>query len=95
MIPRLTVVIPTFNNVDVLRRCLESWRTHGGAEVELVVVEDGCRDATPDVLRTLERTPWGERHLRWVHEDDAHELRCTNRGLAEARRNMSSCQAST
>ena len=27
----------------------------------------------------------GRAHLRWVHEDDAHELRCTNRGIALAR----------
>jgi glycosyltransferase involved in cell wall biosynthesis len=84
-LPTLSVVIPTFNNAAVLRQCLEGWRRFGGSDVELVVVEDGCRDETPDVLREWEQTGWGRRHLRWIHEDDAHELRCTNAGFAAAR----------
>ena len=37
--PALSVAIPTFNNVDVLRRCLDGWQSHAaGAPVELVVV---------------------------------------------------------
>lgn len=83
--PTLSVVIPTFNNAPVLRQCLEGWRRFGGSDVELVVVEDGCRDETPDVLRQWEATGWGRRHLRWIHENDAHELRCTNAGFAAAR----------
>lgn len=83
--PALSVVIPTFNNVDVLGRCLDGWRRHGGADVEVIVIEDGCRDSTPELLRSLESTGWGRRHLRWTHEDDGHELRCTNTGIAAAR----------
>lgn len=83
--PAITVVIPTFNNVEVLRTCIAGWREHGGPLVELIVVEDGCRDATPSFLEEVSRTPWGEHQLRWIHEDDAHELRCTNAGMAAAR----------
>lgn len=84
--PVLSVVIPTFNNVDVLVRCLHSWQTHAdGQPVELIVVEDGCRDATADVLEKTAATPWGRAHLRWLHQADLHELRCTNAGMREAR----------
>ena len=84
--PVLSVVIPTFNNRPVLERCLGAWQRHlGDLPVELLVVEDGCRDDTSALLETISRTPWGERHLRWFHEDDVHELRCVNRGFAEAR----------
>jgi len=84
--PALSVIIPTFNNREVLERCLESWREHAsGQPVELVVIEDGCSDGTPEYLDGLSRTEWGARALRWFHEDDAHELRCTNRGFREAR----------
>lgn len=83
--PLLSVVIPTFNNAAVLRQCLDAWRRFGGPDVELVVVEDGCRDETPALLREAEATAWGARHLRWIHQDDAHELRCTNAGFAAAR----------
>ncbi len=81
----LTVVIPTFNNVKVLRECLDGWQRFGGDDAEVIVVEDGCKDSTPAVLAEIAATPWGERHLRWIHEDDGHELRCTNAGIAAAR----------
>ena len=37
------------------------------------------------ISRRSPRRPWGRRQFRWVHEDDAHELRCTNSGFAAAR----------
>jgi glycosyltransferase involved in cell wall biosynthesis len=83
--PALSVVIPTFNNEAVLRECLDGWQRFGGEDLELVVVEDGCRDGTAAFLESLAATPWGVRHLRWIHQDDAHELRCTNAGMSIAR----------
>jgi Glycosyl transferase family 2 len=83
--PALSVVIPTFNNEAVLRECLDGWQRFGGEDLEIVVVEDGCRDGTAAFLDTLAATPWGTRHLRWIHQDDAHELRCTNAGMSIAR----------
>jgi hypothetical protein len=84
-VPLLSVVIPTFNNEAVLGECLDSWRRFGGDQVEIVVVEDGCRDGTAAFLTELAATPWGIRQLRWIHQDDAHELLCTNAGMAIAR----------
>ena len=83
--PSLSVCIPTFNNVEVLKQCIDGWRTYGGDTVEVIVVEDGCRDGTADFLHGMQATQWGARHLRWIHEDDGHELRCTNAGIAVAR----------
>src|SRR3954447_20528034 len=81
----LSVVIPTFNNERVLRECLDRWRRFGGDGIEIIVVEDGCKDGTPALLAEVGATRWGQRHLRCVHQDDAHELRCTNAGIAAAR----------
>jgi O-antigen biosynthesis protein len=83
--PALSVVTPTFNNEANLTRAIDGWRRFGGDQLELIVIEDGCRDGTAAYLADVSATAWGQRHLRWVHEDDAHELRCTNRGLALAR----------
>jgi len=84
--PRLSVVIPTFNNVAVLTTCLESWQRYASNEpIEIIVVEDGCRDDTPQYLEHVAASPWGRRQLRWVHESNVHELRATNRGFQEAR----------
>lgn len=83
--PALSVVIPTFNNEAVLRQCLDAWQRFGGDDVEVIVVEDGCRDGTAALLARVAASAWGAAHLRSIHQDDAHELRCTNAGIAETR----------
>jgi glycosyltransferase involved in cell wall biosynthesis len=84
--PRLSVVIPTFNNVDVLRRCLDSWERYvPDTAVELIVIEDGCRDTTAAFLEERAKTRWGAQYLRWIHQDNVHELRATNCGIRSSR----------
>ena len=52
-VPKLSVVIPTFNNEEVLRRCLTSWQLSAATSgVEIIVVEDGCRDGTRAFLES-------------------------------------------
>jgi GT2 family glycosyltransferase len=86
MKPELSVIIPTFNNLKVLERCLDSWeRFASNQPVELIVIEDGCRDGTAAYLQGREQTAWGRRFVRWVHEDDVNQVRCNNRGFREAR----------
>lgn len=81
----LSVIIPSFNNLSVLRRCLESWRRHASDKpVEILVIEDGCRDGTAEYLRETAASAWGQRFLRWFHEEDVGELKCNNRGFREA-----------
>lgn len=81
----LTVVIPTFNNEGILAQTLESWRSHASPiDVEVIVVEDGCRDGTTALLERWAKKDWGRASFRWIHMDDAHELRCTNAGFGAA-----------
>ena len=86
MKPALAVVIPTFNNLNVLKRCLDSWQQFGQDQaIEILVIEDGCRDGTRQYLTELAESDWGRRYFRWYHEDDVRELKCTNRGFMESR----------
>lgn len=85
-VPAISVSIATFNNASVVEQCLDGWETFASHfPVELIVVEDGCRDETPSLLEKRASTTWGRAHLRVVHEDNVHELRATNRGFLEAR----------
>jgi hypothetical protein len=85
-VPALSVIIPSFNNEAVLRRAITSWRDPAASSnLEIIVIEDGCRDGTRAFLEREGETDWGLRHLRWIHLDDAHELRCTNAGMKAAR----------
>jgi rSAM/selenodomain-associated transferase 2 len=50
LLPSISVVIPTLNEQERLRRALESTRAEG---VEQIVVDGGSRDGTPEVARFL------------------------------------------
>jgi GT2 family glycosyltransferase len=53
--PALSVVVPTWNRVQLLTTCLDSLVTHGGADgaLEIVVVDDGSTDATEAVVMRM------------------------------------------
>lgn len=58
MTPRLSVIIPTYNRAAVLEKTLEALlRTQQGdlPSWELLVVDDGSTDDTPQVLRSAEK----------------------------------------
>jgi glycosyltransferase involved in cell wall biosynthesis len=48
--PRVSVVVPTRDRADRLGRLLASLRAQTLDRFEVIVVDDGSRDATPDVL---------------------------------------------
>lgn len=47
----LSIVIPTFNGVALLRRCLQTVERYRPADSEVIVVDDGSTDSTSDQVR--------------------------------------------
>ena len=43
----LSVVVPSYNSADFMHRCIDSLLV-GGDDVEILIVNDGSRDATGD-----------------------------------------------
>jgi len=75
LFPRVSVIVVTYNNLDLTRACVESLlekTAHG--DWELVIVDNASSDETPDFLRTL-----ADRHpeIQIVLNDE-------NRGFAAA-----------
>lgn len=55
--PLLSVIVPSYNSQDYLDRCLDTL-VGGGAEVEILVVDDGSSDGTAALAQTyVERYP--------------------------------------
>ena len=53
--PRVSIVIPVFNNLDLNRQCLESIYRHTPLEgVEIIAVDNGSTDGSTDYLRQEE-----------------------------------------
>jgi glycosyltransferase involved in cell wall biosynthesis len=72
--PRVSVLIGVLNGADSIVRCVESIANQTLTPHEIVVVDDGSTDASPDVLRRLQD--------RWP---DLIRLRTQeNQGVAEA-----------
>lgn len=57
----VTVVMPTFNRAKLVERALDSLRNQSFPATEVLVVDDGSQDGTPEVVRA-----WGERHQQPV-----------------------------
>lgn len=54
MTPDLSIVVPTFNRIDTLPRVLGALAAQdvGNSRFEVIVVDDGSRDRTPEFLRS-------------------------------------------
>jgi GT2 family glycosyltransferase len=80
--PSFSVVIPTFERPDTLRQVLEALgRQAGAVDFEVVVVDDGSLDATPERLRALS-PPYP---FRFFRQENSGPAAARNRGVEEAR----------
>jgi glycosyltransferase involved in cell wall biosynthesis len=62
--PLVSVVLPTHNRVDLLVGAVESVLAQTEQSFELIVVDDGSRDATPEYLAALTRRNSRTRSIR-------------------------------
>lgn len=75
-----SVIIPTYNRAEQLRRCLQALacQTYPATDFEAVVVVDGSADGTMDMLASL-KTPF---LMRVISQSNAGQPSALNRGLA-------------
>lgn len=83
--PFLSVVIPTYNRCESLRRTLDGLSRQEGfpaERLEVVTISDGSTDQTDAMLAEYARTaPFT---LRPIRQDNAGPARARNRGIQEA-----------
>lgn len=81
--PLTSIVIPAYNRADYLPPAVESALAQEGAEVEVIVVDDGSTDDTAAVVER-HKSVWGER-VRYVWQENAERCVARNNGLRHAR----------
>jgi glycosyltransferase involved in cell wall biosynthesis len=75
---RVSVIIPAYNASGTLARAVESALSQTRPPDEIIVVDDGSADRTPEVARGF-----GDR-LRYLRQENAGAAAARNRGVAEA-----------
>ncbi len=70
--PLISVIIPTFNRINLLKETVDSVRNQSFREFEIIVVNDGSTDGTGEWLRD---------------QTDLRAIEQTNLGIATARNN--------
>ena len=77
----LSIAVPSYNSQDYLERCVESL-VIGGEEVEILIVDDGSKDATPQIADALEQKYPGI--VRAIHQPNKGHGGAVNTGLENA-----------
>ncbi|MGB8841020.1 MAG: glycosyltransferase family 2 protein [Aliidongia sp.] len=81
LLPRVSIVIPAFNEAALLPAALDSVRQQSLEEFECIVVDDGSTDPTPAILADYARR---DRRFRIVTRTNGGISRALNAGLAVA-----------
>jgi|SRR5215216_4828724 len=77
--PTVSVVIPVFNGENYMRLAIESVLCQTFQDFEIIVVDDGSKDSTPEIAQSF-----GER-VRYVRQENAGVAAAVNHGISLAR----------
>ncbi len=83
---KISVIMPTLNNGDSLRRAIESVASQSHPDIELIVVDGGSTDSSIDDVRALSEQHPGM--IRWISEPDSGVYNALNKGIAMATGNV-------
>ena len=77
----VSVVIPAYNRAHTVARCVDSVLSQTHPQVEAIVVDDGSRDNTAEVMKRYA----GDRRVRYVPKENGGVSTARNRGMRESR----------
>jgi glycosyltransferase involved in cell wall biosynthesis len=77
--PYFSVVIPTYNRAHLIRQTIESVLAQEDTDFEIIVVDDGSRDNTEEVVRGV-----ADGRVSYYKKDNAERAAARNYGAARA-----------
>lgn len=80
--PRVSVLLPVRDEAPFLTECLESLSAQTLSEFEVIAVDDGSTDATPEILEAHARA---DTRFRVLRQEPAGVVAASERARAEAR----------
>lgn len=81
--PQIGVIIPTYNRADVLVRALEHLEAQTWTDFEVIVVDDGSTDATPQVMERFRQCT--KLNLQYLSQPNSGPARARNLAISVLR----------
>lgn len=80
--PAVSVIVPVYNTAAYLEKCIESLLAQTLADLELIFVDDGSTDKSPEILESFrKRAP---ERIRVITQSNGGQGKARNVGLAAA-----------
>ena len=80
--PELTILIPVYNVEEYLRECLDSVIAQTVSDMEIICVDDGSTDSSPEILREYKEK---DSRIQIVHQENGGYGKAMNTGLLAAK----------
>jgi glycosyltransferase involved in cell wall biosynthesis len=78
-LPSVSIVVPAYNHARYLPQALDSLLAQDHPDLEVIVLDDGSTDATPEVLERYTG------RVRWERQANMGQAATLNRGWRMAR----------
>jgi len=81
-LPRISIVIPSYNKVDYLEETLESIVSQNYPNLEVIIQDGGSTDGTLEIIKKYARKY--PKIVQWVSKKDKGQVEAINKGLKKA-----------
>ena len=78
---KVSIIVPVYNGEKSIKRCAESILNQDYPELELILVDDGSRDRSWEIMQALATA---DHRVKAIHQENGGVSSARNRALAEA-----------
>lgn len=80
--PLLSIIVPVYNILEYLPRCVHSITAQTYSELEIILVDDGSTDGTGELCEELAKE---DTRIRVIHKENGGSSSARNLGIAQAK----------
>ena len=82
MMKLISIIIPVYNAAEYLNRCLDSIIGQTYKNIEIIAVNDGSTDVSPEILNDYGRK---DKRIRIINKENSGVSDCRNKGIEAAK----------
>ena len=79
--PKVSIIIPVYNTAEYLDKCIESVRNQTLKDMEIICVDDGSTDASPEIL---DKYAESDSRIKVIHKENGGLVSARKAGVAIA-----------